>query len=149
MYRAVAVQAYLYAMQKYGPEAAKKMGWGGHFGTDIKTGGGEADTMHFDWLFKGIRGHIGNAMAEYNQAKQLFEQQKQAMSDTTKGDAARAASNLVPGGGAQLARPHVDNSVKTTVINGITDPHGVHRVVSDLGNRNSTYQMRNGRTYVG
>jgi hypothetical protein len=31
------VQAYLYTMQKYGPEMAKKLGWGGHFGTDIHS----------------------------------------------------------------------------------------------------------------
>jgi hypothetical protein len=141
LYRKVAIQAYLAAMQKYGPEMAKQLGWGGHFGSHIH-GGGAADLMHFDWLFKGIRGKIGNMYQEYNEALKLFQTQRQNMQETVRRD----QSDIKYGTG--LKSPTVDNSTNVTNIHGVTDPHGVARVTADLGDRRSSYRKQNQRTYV-
>jgi hypothetical protein len=106
--------------------------------------------MHFDWMFKGIRGRIGNTMAEYNQALKMFQAQKEQIAHTVKSDAVVTPSQLKAGGGAQLTRPqqNVDNSRNTTIIHGVTDPHGVQRVTADLGNRNDANRKRHQRTFV-
>lgn len=70
LYRTAAVNAYAWMMRNH-PELAARMGWGGHFGTQL-GGGGPPDLMHFD--LGGIRGHFGDMASEFKEAKQLVAQ---------------------------------------------------------------------------
>jgi hypothetical protein len=65
-------KAFIHAkahMMHINPNKAKQMGWGGDFGVDIKSGGGERDLMHYD--LSGQRGR-------YTANKRFAERDKEA-----------------------------------------------------------------------
>jgi len=122
---------YNYYLSRYGKQVADKFAWGGEFETS--AGSGQADYMHVGFQGRG----------RHKRADWAYED-PEILKRYAGPDAARNAQQQQQAAAAG-GKPTVDNSVKTTVIQGVTDAEGVRR---QLYNKDTGSSMHHHRTMV-